>query len=293
MPGRTEEEFQEAKQTIVQDVNRKNANSVFTQARQELLARLKQLNIDDLNAIEDFYLVSFRLCYALSLSECDKRVAQRGTSFQQELSSFSTDDTLNFLVENFENEISQGYFAKIIDIEKRYKPGINQEWSAIHCRIYSLATELSKDKPRFELARIVQEKLDFLEIKINELATEDEFYDIARTLADDIQQVTERYLLSHDKTQWQVDMETVINRARPFLHAQAGWKQFLDDLANFIIDIFSSADQQVALDTRFSFFSNPLKENIYGLKALLISEEQEQQNPSAVNGGWSVAQRGG
>lgn len=130
--------FMQLKKDAIQGITENNAVQELKDCQNQVIKALKTLNVHDISAVEDFYLVVARLSHAATYVIASQKANSNSIDFNRALFSVSTDDVLMLLSAAFNKSISPQEFVKIQTIDGLYAPG-KQGWSGLHARMHVLA----------------------------------------------------------------------------------------------------------------------------------------------------------
>lgn len=250
--ARTDEEYYELKHKIIYEINDENADSVFAEARASLLQQVARLDVNNITAVEDFYLIALKIVRSANFVLARERKTELGA-----------DDTINFLIKVFQKEPQQYHFLKIIQIEEQYRPGL-QEWAQVHSYLFTVAKGLIEDEFCFNLCHTVVKTCSILKIKADELRKNKEWgaVEVVEQFIAKLEKETCTYLQDRNEINLQKTLEKEIIAVGPLLEKQDWWKEFIDQLINAIARIFQCKNSP---HVNLSLFSNATKDQLQEL----------------------------
>ena len=253
---RSYDTYQQLKENESFEITKENAEIIFSDLKKNLLNQLKQLNVNSITEVEDFYLLVSKFNRCLSLICAKNESENKGISFDESFMTIGNDDIREGLIANFEKEIEQSYLHKINEIDEKYKPA-KQSWAALHVKFLSLYESL-KSSNNFKLTYLIEKNIYFLEIEENKFRNCGalDLAEKAKELIDNIELSAKNYLVKQNESLFIEEIKSSIANASSITEEQ-GWRGVIDNIARTIIDFFSKESV-----SNFSFFTNPIKENI-------------------------------
>ena len=187
-------DFMMLKETALGTVTKDNARTELETAKNQIIERLQDLDIDNITEIEDFYLVVARLTLAATYVAALDKADKRNTTFEKERGSIGVDDLTATLIDHFINHPQVLNLQKINQIDERYKPA-KEAWAGLHSRIQLVTEAITADKLRGKLKDVAKNYQSHLENKLKEKG----FNIPLKDMPEDISPITKR-LITRYKT---------------------------------------------------------------------------------------------
>lgn len=267
---RSYSEYNRLKEESFLEVNKEDAPIIVNDLKNKLLTELKSLNVNNINEIENFYLHAVKLIHCLSFICAKNKSKNKNIEFEDALNTISTDEILNSLINIFKKEMDQIYFYKIKEIDSKYAPA-KQSWAGIHARFLILYGQL-KVKKNFQLVSLIEKSIISLEHEENSFRNSGntKLAELVKKLREGIRISTKKYLINQDKQNFRNNINDSLSNANQITE-EHGLKKLIDSIAKMIIGFFFKD-----LPSDFSFFNNPIKENIKELQVSLNYEHCEK-----------------
>lgn len=147
--ARSDDEYNLLQRKVINKVNTNNAADVYPRAKKLFLEQIRKLDAGNIREIENFYLTVLELLIA------SKYLLARRE--QVEPHELGPDKLLPFLIDQFKTNLAQHYFSKIILIENKYKPGL-QEWAQLHSNLLAVTKGLHEEPKIVALTQVIEGK---------------------------------------------------------------------------------------------------------------------------------------
>jgi len=258
--ARTDEEYNALQAKVLSKINKANSAELSLRSKKSIFEHLKKMDVNNIREIEDFYLIVLEFItsnkYCLAQIEAQKK----GRKLETELMHQGPDKLIPFLIDQCKTHLSQHYFSKIILIENKYKPGL-QEWAQLHSYLLTVTKGLYEEPKSLRIAQVIDEKISTLRKNASFFEK-----DKINKFIEQIERITQAYLIDKNQDKFTKKLIQQVSNTREIFKNQPQWQKILDDLANAIIQLFNKNP----LQSNFSFFVNPAtKESLEEFAMLL------------------------
>lgn len=271
---RSDDEYEQLKINALLEISGKDPEVIFDHLKKDLLNKIKSLNVNNITEVENFYLLVAKFNRCLLLICAKNKSESKQISFEEAFSSIGPDDIVDGYIENFKKEMEQSYFHKIKDIDEKYAPG-TESWTSLHLGCLMAYNSLKEGKD-FKLTSLVEKSISLLEIEKNRFkeSGDDDLAEKAEDLIKSIEISTKNYLIHQNENLFKEEINDAITKAS-FITEEQGWKGIVDNIARMILSFFC-----IEPNSRFSFFTNPIKENVKELQDGLSCERSKKNQCS-------------
>ncbi len=166
------DEFTRLKDESSNKVNEQNAHLMFEDAKNQIMKKIKKLDIQNVTEVENLYINVAQLTAAASYMAAINKASRKQTSCDAELSSIGTEDVNPIVFDAFKDHPQVlDLQRKIMLLEAISKPS-KQAWAGLHIRMLTLAKAIQADHIMSVLSETLPKYENYLENKLRENGVE-------------------------------------------------------------------------------------------------------------------------